>query len=133
MQLSAPYAWYEGIPSMDIAFSLCPAVHSLCVCLCDSLIQLLVAEVTDPGRLVDANMGKGSTLAGALCTHTLTTVATVVLEREVNLNSTIEYTGIYWNIVIKLKYTGVYWNIVGYTKIYWGILEYTEYLPETIP
>ena len=47
-------------------------------------VLLLVADVTDPGGLVNAIVRKSKTLTRALGTHTLSTVTTVMLERGVD-------------------------------------------------
>ena len=46
------------------------------------LVQVLVADVTDSGLLLDAKVRQGRTLAGALGANTLATVAAVVLQRQ---------------------------------------------------
>ena len=58
------------------------SVH-LCVCrqVVEGLrfVDIPVAEITDPGRLVHSIVGEWHLLGGTLCTHTLATVPTVVL------------------------------------------------------
>ena len=60
--------------------------YNISACMCASVCQrrsqfvnVLEAEITDPGGCVYTKVGEGRTLGGALRAHTLTTVPTVVL------------------------------------------------------
>ena len=59
-------------------------ITSVCACVsvcqrCSQFVNVLEAEITDPGGCVYTKVGEGRTLGGALRAHTLTTVPTVVL------------------------------------------------------